>query len=388
MARRISGVRLGVIGVGNMGSWHARSLQAGKVARCRLAAVCDTNPAALAPYSAIPRFADSGKLVRSGEVDAVIIATPHFLHVPIALDAVKRGIHVLTEKPVAVTRADVLRLGAARRKARKVVVAAMFQMRTSELYRKIKWILEHKELGTLRRIQWTVTDWFRTNAYYASGGWRATWKGEGGGLLVNQCVHNLDIWQWLFGMPDLVRAWCGFGRYHPIEVEDDVTAYFSYRGGLTGTFITSSGEAPGVNRLEITGDRGTLLYANDRLTMRRNETPAAEFCRTSPRAYEAPDTWFARIPVRPGHGDHAIIVRNFVDAIIDGKRLIAPAEEGANQAELSNAITLSALENRDVSLPMPPARYEKVLRGLMRKSRKRLRPVSRDKREVPRYIVR
>lgn len=380
-------IRLGIIGTGNMGSWHAESILGGKVRRVRLSAVCDIRPAATGKFSGIPAYTDSRKLIRSGRVDAVLIAAPHYFHTSIGIDALNNGLHVLTEKPLAVHKADAVRMARAHSRNRKTVFAAMYQLRTANLYRKIRSLVQGGELGKLRRILWIVTDWFRSDSYYASSDWRATWKGEGGGLLTNQCVHNLDLWQWIFGMPSMVRGFCGFGRYHNIEVEDDVSAYFSYQDGTTGTLISSSGEAPGINRMEITGDRGQMVVENREITFNRTEVSTASFCRKTRAAYEVPDYWRVKIPFPAGGGDHAGVISNFADAIIDGKPLVAPAEEGINQVELSNAIVYSSLAGRDVHLPMKPALFSGLLAKLVRGSRKRIAGAQRMAGEVPRYIV-
>ncbi|MEK7474878.1 MAG: Gfo/Idh/MocA family oxidoreductase [Candidatus Coatesbacteria bacterium] len=380
-------VRLGIVGVGGMGSWHARSVLAGRAGRVKLAAVCDVVPEAMAPFEGVQKFEDSRKLIRSGAVDAVLIATPHFLHTPVAIDAMGAGLHVLTEKPVAVHKADAIRMVRAHAKSPGAVFAVMFQTRTSSLFRRLRSLLQSGELGPLSRIHWTVTDWFRADAYYASGGWRATWKGEGGGVLTNQCVHNLDAWAWLFGMPKTVRGWCGFGKYHPIEVEDDVTAFFEYPNGLTGLFVTSTGEAPGYNRMEIVGDRGHVVVEKGAITFMRNEVSAKAFARSSRNAYDVPDCWEVSVPAGREPADHSRVIANFADAILNGAPLIAPAEEGLNQVELSNSIVLSALTGKTVALPMNAALFERTLRGLIRKSKRRLGVKARAVGEKPRYIV-
>src|SRR5258706_9201509 len=233
-------VRIGIVGLGNMGSVHAGWLLEGKVKRCRLTAVCDTNPKKLEQerYNGLKRFDDSATMLRSGEIDAVLIAVPHYFHTTIGIDALQLGLHVLTEKPISVHKNDCLKLIAAHKNP-KQIFAAMFQLRTEPVYQKIRSMVRGGELGKLFRVNWIITDWFRSDAYYASSAWRATWAGEGGGVLLNQALHNLDLWQWLFGMPARVRAFCGFGKFHEIEVEDQVTAYFEYASGATGVFITS-----------------------------------------------------------------------------------------------------------------------------------------------------
>jgi len=364
----VNEVRIGIIGVGGMGTFHARYLQAGEVRRAVLTAVCDVDPARLQPFAGLKTFTGSGELVRSGLADAVLIATPHYDHTRVGIDALEHGLHVLVEKPISVHKVDCQRLIAAH-SDRRLVFGAMFQMRTDPRYRKIKQLVEGGELGEILRTNWIITEWFRTEAYYASGGWRATWRGEGGGVLTNQCPHNLDIFQWIAGMPVRVRAFCALGKYHDIEVEDEVTAYLEYANGATGVFVTTTGEAPGTNRLEIAGDRGKLVLESGKLTFIRNEIPASEFRRTSPEFFARPDVWRIDIPVEGHSGKHQEITQNFVDAILDGVPLIAPAEEGIHSVELANAMLYSSLTGQTVELPLDGAAYEEHLGQLIGSSR-------------------
>jgi predicted dehydrogenase len=245
----------------------------------------------------------------------------------------------------------------------------MFNQRTDPFYAKLRELIQNGELGTVRRIQWTVTNWFRSQAYYNLGGWRATWAGEGGGVLLNQCPHNIDLWQWLFGMPDRVRCFAQFGRYHTIEVEDNVTAYFHYRNGTTGVFITSTGEAPGTNRLEVAAERGRVVNENDRLSYTRNETPMSEFSRTTTGPFDRPSTWDISIPIQAHGSQHNGIMINFVEAILDGKPLLAPGVEGIHSVELANAMLLSSFEDETVSIPLDGVRYESLLRQKISESK-------------------
>ncbi len=353
-------VRLGIIGMGGMGSAHAKTIE-GEVPRSALAAAGDRNPELLKPFGDIPAYESSAELIGSGLVDAVLIATPHYDHTTVGIAALEAGLHVLVEKPISVHKADCERLIAAHTGSSQVF-AAMFNQRTDPLYVRLAGLIRSGGLGPIRRIQWTITNWFRTQAYYNSGGWRATWGGEGGGVLLNQCPHQLDLWQWMFGMPARIRAFCGFGRYHQIEVEDDVTAWMEYESGTTGVFITSTGEAPGTNRLEIVADRGRLVVEDGRISFRRNEVPMNEFCATDPGRFSTPPIWNVEIPVSAGPGpQHAGVLRNFADAILDGADLIAPAAEGIHSVELANAMLLSAFEGRTVELPLPAADYEACL---------------------------
>ena len=242
-------VRLGIIGLGNIGQHHFGYLTAGKVSRAELVAVSDAVPAKLDRYMPLKTFTDGEELIRSGLVDAVIIATPHYQHTTLGIAALKQGLHVMVEKPISAHKADAERLIAEHKQHPKQVFAGMFQLRAEPRYLKIQKLIQTGDLGEVVRMSWIMTDWFRTEAYYASGGWRATWKGEGGGVLLNQCLHNLDAMQWLLGMPARVRGFCQLGRFHTIEVEDNVSAYLEYPNGVTGTFVSSTGEAKSLQPL-------------------------------------------------------------------------------------------------------------------------------------------
>jgi predicted dehydrogenase len=221
-------------------------------------------------------------------------------------------------------------------------------------------------LGRLLRVNWIISNWFRTQAYYDSGGWRATWAGEGGGVLLNQCPHNLDLLQWICGMPEKIRGFCDIGKRHNIEVEDEVTAFMEYPDGCTGLFVTSTGEAPGTNRLEIAGDQGKLVYERGKITYTRNEVSATEFLKTCPESFSRPPVWDVSIPVSGGNGgQHAEVLSNFANAIRDGSPLIAPAEQGINSVELANAMLYSSIKGKPIDLPLDSAQYEAVLKTLI-----------------------
>ena len=360
-------LRLGIIGLGNMGQFHANAIAAGKIAHCQLAAVCDRDERQLGRYLPARGFLSSSELINSGEVDATLIATPHYSHTTIGIEALGSGLHVLIEKPLSVHKADCERLLAAHR-GTKQVFATMFNQRTDPFYLKLREMIRNDELGTIRRINWIVTHWFRTAVYYASSGWRATWAGEGGGVLLNQSPHQLDLWQWLFGMPSKVRAFCQFGRYHDIEVEDDVTAYFEYDNGTTGVLITSTGEAPGTDRLEIAAERGRVIIENDRFHWTRNEVPMSEFSKQSTDAFAKPATSEMEIPLAGRGGQHNEVLQNFVDAILFGERLIAPAEEGIHSVELANAMLFSSDTDTTVSLPLNAGLFERWLSDKIKNS--------------------
>jgi predicted dehydrogenase len=364
-------VRLGIIGMGNIGSHHATYLLDGKVKRVELKAVSDAFPDKLAHYKqrGLKVFADGEELIRSGEVDAVIVATPHYQHTSLGIAALKAGLHVMVEKPISAHKADAERLIAVRRQFPKQVFGAMFQMRTESRYAKIKKLIAEGQLGQVVRLNWIMTDWFRSEAYYASGGWRATWKGEGGGVLINQCLHQLDMLQWLLGMPARVRSFVQLGRFHNIEVEDNVTAYMEFSNGGTGTFTSTTGEAPGTNRLELAGEMGKLLLENDSLLFFRNEVSMLQHSKTSRLGFQKPEVWKIEIPISSEPAQHAVLTQNFVDAILDGVPLIAPGEEGIHSIELANVLLYSGLMNETIELPLDAAAYEKKLNELIAASK-------------------
>ncbi|MFW6217808.1 MAG: Gfo/Idh/MocA family protein [Verrucomicrobiota bacterium] len=357
-------VRLGIIGIGNMGSIHARSILDGKVPGLELAALADRNAERLAPFEdlgqSVERFEEGSDLIASGKVDAVLIATPHYDHTTLGIAALQAGLHTLVEKPISVHKADCERLIGAWTDKR-LVFAAMFNQRTDPSYQKLRQLIQDGELGAIQRIDWIISDWYRTESYYRSGGWRATWAGEGGGVLLNQCPHNLDLLQWLFGMPSKITANCQFGRFHDIEVEDAVTALLEYPNGATGVFVTTTGEAPGTNRLEVAADRGKVVIENGKFSYTRTEQAVPEHLETAQGGFEKPAVWNVEIPISGKGEQHVGIMKNFTNAILKGEELLAPASEGIHSVELANAMLYSGFENRAVELPLDGAAYEKIL---------------------------
>ena len=363
-------VRIGIIGMGNMGRFHANDLLEGKVPRGELAAVGSTSPHKLEEYKekGVQIFGSGEEMIASGAIDALLIATPHYQHTSLGVAALEAGLHIMVEKPISAHKADAERLIAAAAARPDQVFGAMFQLRVEPRYQKIRELVQGGELGDLVRVLWIMTDWFRSEAYFQSGGWRATWKGEGGGVLLNQCLHQLDAMQWITGMPSQVRSHVGIGKWHDIEVEDDVTCYMEFANGASGAFITSSGETPGSNRFEIAGTKGRLILENDTLTLTRNEVPSDEWCKTSKIGFQKPETTVEEIPIPGADAAHATLMTNFVNAILDGEALIAPGVEGLGSVELANVMVYSGLLNESVNLPMDGAAWEAKLNELIANS--------------------
>ena len=368
-------VRVGIIGVGNMGFAHGACVHRGEVPGLELGAVCDIAPHRLEEcarqFPEAARYDRYEDLLADGSLDAVIIAVPHPLHTMVAMAALEAGKHVQLEKPVDISVSRARLLNAAAERSGKVF-SITFNQRTNALFQKARQIVQSGALGQLKRSVWIITNWYRTQQYYDSGSWRATWAGEGGGVLLNQCPHQLDLWQWIVGMPTEVTAFCHIAKYHHIEVEDDVTILTRYPGGATGTFITSTGEYPGTNRLEITGSLGKLVLEEGKLKWWRLLEDERQVCFTS-------DQGFAQIPMEyqelePDHPEtaHAGILRNFTNAILYGEPLLAPGVEGIRELTISNAAYLSAWQGSvPVKLPFDEAKFDEMLRALADHSREK-----------------
>lgn len=368
----MSELKVAVIGIGNMGSAHAKHIADGCVSRMCLTAVCDRDPVkqewARNNLDGVAVYTDYHRLLDDHICDAVIIATPHYLHPDIAIEAFGKGYHVLSEKPAGVYTKAVREMNEAAAASGRVF-AMMFNQRTNPLYQKVREMVQDGTLGKPKRLIWIITDWYRTQAYYNSGAWRATWAGEGGGVLLNQCVHNLDLWQWIFGMPKSIRARCAVGKYHDIEVEDDVTITADYENGAEACFITSTGEYPGTNRLEISGDLGKIVVEGGTLTFWKLQVPEREVNATAKEG-------FAKIPftvetteiTTPGTA-HVGILQNFTNHILHGEPLISSGYEGINSLMIANAAMLSEWTGKEVELPPDEELYYGLLMERVRSSK-------------------
>jgi len=366
-------IKVGVIGIGNMGGSHILQLDKGYINGATLTAVCDRNDDRIEwvknnTTGEVQLFQDEEAFLNESGIDAVIIATPHYTHPEVAIKAFARGMHVLVEKPAGVYTKSVLEMNAAAKASGKVF-GIVYNQRTNPLYQKIRELIQSGELGEIKRTNWIVTDWYRSQSYYDSNEWRATWKGEGGGVLLNQAPHQLDLWQWTTGlMPKYIQAFCSVGKYHDIEVEDDVTAYVEYENGATGVFITSTGEAPGTNRFEIVGDRGKIVVENEELVFYRLTQSEREFNASYKGSFGQPECWKVDIPIKGENSDHLGIIQNWTDAILKGTPLLAPGEEGVKALEISNAIYLSSWLNQKVELPINAELYYQKLQEKIKHS--------------------
>ena len=369
-------VRVGIIGLGNMGKGHLSYLLDGKVSGMELTAVADVGDSArqwakenLPEYVTV--FEKPQALIESPIVDGVIVCTPHYSHPELAIACFKENKHVLLEKPAGVYTKQVREMNEAASSS-NVVFSMMYNQRTNPLYQKLKDLVDSGELGDIRRTNWIITDWYRSQHYYDSGSWRATWEGEGGGVLLNQAPHQLDLWQWTVSlMPKRVRAFCYFGKARDIEVENDVTAFVEYENGGTGVFITTTIEAPGTNRFEVVGTRGKVVIENGKLTFSRLRESEPEYNARTKESFGKPESWDIEVPVYGTNPDHRGIVQNWVNAILHDEPLLAPGEEGIRGLMLSNAMLLSTWNDDWVDLPLDEEQFLVQLQQRIDESRKK-----------------
>lgn len=359
-------IKLGIIGIGNMGTSHAKNIVNGDCPEFVLTAVADTNEERLTWFaenvsSEAVRFDDAIKMLDSGLIEACIVATPHYDHTSYAIECMKRGIHVMVEKPAGVYTKQVREMNAEAEKHPEVVFGMMFNQRTNHIYRKMKELVESGEYGNIRRTNWLITNWYRAQAYYDSSDWRATWSGEGGGVLLNQCPHQLDLWQWICGMPVRVQSHMHFGLWHDIEVEDDVTTYVEYENGATGVFITTTGDACGTNRFEIQMDKAKIVAENEKLTLIEFDMAEPEFTATNKAPFGKVKTTEV-VPETDGLSlQHVGVLNAWAGAILRGTPMIADGTEGINGLMLSNAMHLSAFLGKMVELPLDEDLYYEEL---------------------------
>ena len=370
-------VKLGIIGIGNMGGAHLQNYVDGVMPEIEVTCVADIDEKkfenAKAKVPGIVCFNNATDLIQSGLCEAVIIATPHYFHPPIAIEALKAGLHVMSEKPAGVYTKQVNEL-IDFAKTQDKTYAIMFNQRTNCVYRKVKEMVSSGKYGEIKRVNWIITDWFRTQQYYNSGGWRATWSGEGGGVMLNQCPHQLDLWQWICGMPSKVRAFCNVGKWHDIEVEDDVTIYVEYPNGATGTFITTTGDYPGTNRLEITMSKAKIVCQNNQLTNKWEillyelEEDVDDFIKKCDVGFASIKGEWKEVETDGLNEQHVGVMNAFAAHILRGEPLVAEGAEGINGLTISNAAFLSSWLEKTVELPIDADLYYDMLQEKIKNS--------------------
>lgn len=367
-------VKFGIIGMGNMGSGHLSYFYDGKIENGVVSAIADVKAARLEAakknYPGEYKCYSSGEeLIDNADVDAVVIAVPHYDHPPLAIRALKRGLNVICEKPAGVYTKQVKEMNAVAEKS-KGLFTMMYNQRTNPLYIKMHELVAGGELGEIRRVNWIITNWFRTQFYYDSGSWRATWKGEGGGVLMNQCPHQLDLLQWICGMmPSKVRAFCHFGKWHDIETEDDVTAYLEFPNGATGAFVTTTADSPGTNRFEVLCSRGKVVCEKDELQVYRLNEDLQEFLMSANAGFAQPKYTEETIKQGGNNPQHVGILNNFANAILGTEPLYVDGREGLKCVELIDSMLLSSWTDKTVSLPIDDDEYYGELKKRIDSSR-------------------
>ena len=383
-------VKFGIIGIGNMGTSHLKNILDGNCPELDVVAVADVNEERLTvakemvakaketnpEISDVATYTDATEMLKAGVIEAVLVAVPHYDHPRYVIEALQNNVHAMCEKPAGVYTEQVKEMIAEADKHKDLVFGMMFNQRTNSYFKKMRELVQNGEIGNIRRTNWIITNWYRAQAYYDSGSWRATWSGEGGGVLLNQCPHNLDLWQWICGMPCKVDAKLHYGKWHNIEVEDDVTAYVEYPNGATGTFVTSTGDVPGSNRFEITGDKGKLVFDNGKLMLTKLAMSEPEFSKTNKIPFGWPQMETVEVEVVQEGKQHIEILNRFAAAILRGEDLVADGREGINGLTISNAMHLSSWLGKPVELPFDEKLYKEELMKRVATSRRKETVVS------------
>lgn len=370
-------VRFGIVGCGNMGSSHAKRLIEGEITNGVLTAICDINPNKFVKIQelangTLKEFASAEEMFKSGECDLVMICTPHYIHPELAIMAIENDLHCIVEKPAGVYTLQVKEMLEKTKNSDKIL-GIMFNQRTNPAFKAMRQMILDGKIGEIKRTNWIITNWYRTQYYYDTGSWRATWVGEGGGVLYNQAPHQLDLFQWIVGMmPSKVRAFCHFGKWHNIEVEDDVTCYCEYPNGATGVFITTTADAPGTNRFEVTGTKGTLIFENDKLYYKELEVDEREHCMTANTGFSMPACKPAvEVELVGENTQHAGICNNVANAILGLEPLYAPAKDGICGVALANAMLLSTWLDKEIELPFDDELFYEELKKRIATSKPR-----------------
>ena len=364
--RKLEKKRFGILGVGNQGTHYTKLFHEGKIRNAELVAVADTSPSAIAAWSekygeVCPAYASLEEMLEKASLDCVMIEVPHYQHPDCAMTAMRAGVAVLVDKPAGVYTSQVEEMYAVQKET-GVPLGMMFNQRTNPCFIKMKKIIEAGVIGEIKRVSWIITTWYRNQCYYDSGAWRGTWDGEGGGVLYNQAPHQLDLYQWIVGMqPTKVHAFCHFGKWHNIDVEDDVTAYVEFPNGATGTFITTTADWPGTNRLEITGSRGTLIFDTTKLTLSMLGEDEREFCFACKEKWGHNKVTTTKVPAYGENTQHAGIINNFADALQGLCPIYAPGTDGIHGVALANAMLLSGFEGKTVTMPVDGKKFKKQL---------------------------
>ena len=361
-------VRYGVIGLGNMGSGHiANFMKEGNIPFGEVVAIADRKQEKidriknLYPNHTFECYLEGSELIEHGNVEAVIIAVPHYQHPELTILALKKNINVICEKPAGVYTKQVKEMIEVSKNSH-ALFTMMFNQRTNCVYRKMREIVTGGEIGEVKRVNWIITDWYRSQSYFDSGDWRATWEGEGGGVLFNQSPHQLDLLAWVVGMmPKRLQAFCHFGKWHNIEVEDDVTCYLEYEKGATGVFVTSTADAPGTNRFEVLGTGGKIVCENDKLKLYKNEIDERKFNQEYKGGFGSPKFEEIEVETDGENLQHTGICRNFTNAILGIEPLFVDGKEGLNSVELMDAMLMSTWLNKMIELPIDDEKYHELL---------------------------
>ena len=369
-------VKLGIIGYGAEGGMYAGFFKNNDERLnddIELVAICDNDPAkkekVAADFPELPFFDNYMDMLESGVVNAIVTTVPHYDHCVIGIDALKRGIHLLGEKPAGVYTKEVERLIAAADENPESTFAIFFNQRTNPLYQKVKQLMDDKAIGDLQRATWIITTWWRPQGYYNQSAWRATWGGEGGGVLVNQAPHQLDLLQWICGKPEKVFAKLQYGVGREIVVENEVNALLDFGNGATGSFITCTNDLVGTDRFEIFGTKGKIVVEDSKkLIVKQLTAPEAELSEKMDMS-DVMKIFMGQVDMAQYVTEteeefttvfgqqHIDVLNNFADHVVNGAPLLANGREGINGVTLANAMHLSSWLDKEVDYNVDGDQY-------------------------------
>ncbi len=369
-------LKIGIIGFGALGSFYARMIsKEHRVEGLALGAICDIDPAKreqarqLYPDACVYESID--QVLLDKKCDFISIAVPHYLHPALTIQALEAGMPVVVEKPAGIVPKYVKEMNAVADKHPQVPFGIMLNQRTNPIFKRVHEITSSGELGRLRQFVW-VSRQFRTQKYYDSGSWRATWGGEGGGVLVNQAPHQIDLMQWMFGMPERVFATTNMGFRRNIAVENDVCAQFVYSNQATGVFITCTHDIMGEDRLTAVYDRGRIRVLDSRrLEIERlvddEEKLGTEYSDEALNDLRKMNKLYTTEIIEKendpfANSEHAKLFKAFVDHLNNPEKpMVAKGVDGINGVLLASAIQLSGWLKEPVNVPVDDEVYLKEL---------------------------
>ena len=371
-------MKLGIAGIGVIGESYLKLFKEGRIKEGEVAAVASRNTQRVEKIleklnlQEVRVYGSLKEMLEKESLSGVIITTPHKLHVSMMKEALQMGVSVLTDKPLSSTRKEAEEMAVFAKDYPDLVKGVLFNKRANPIHKEIKKIIESGELGILRRALYEVTDYYRSHRYYEESGWRGTYEEEGGGVLMNQAVHQMDLLTWFTDLPKEVMAFLKEGSHRPMTTENDAYLHLFYEGGGVGHFITSTHESPGVHRLELSFDQGQILMENEKtLKITKLQEPEEDFSRKT-------ETLFAHVPgtlevkeFEPleDKEEHVRTIENFIRAIEGKEKIQSSLEEAVKSITLVNAAYLSHFTGKKGAMDFSLEEYDRELHRKIQEER-------------------